>query len=561
MNGTRTVVALVPDPLSSGYRGALEEELGATPQYLSLAELRRRRPLDVLRMLTSLRGCFCVLPLETEDAAAVRPILETVALTTWPSQLEVVTPQLERVPVARRHVLPALSSLAAASTAGVAAVRSARRELEQLAAEPRLDVPRQPRERVLYVNANLWVGLKAGGSIGHVAGVVNGLQASGLEVDFASFAEAIGIDPGVRIHPLELPRTFGLPFEGTYYRAGRDAAAQLTGIAARANPDLIYQRMSVASYSGVVLSRRRRLPLILEYNGSEVWIAANWGRGLRFAREAQLAEYVSLRHAHLVVTVSDALRDDLLGRGVARERIVVYPNGVDLKRFSAPGLAEQAAGVRAALGIPREATVVTFVGTFGQWHGAEVLARSIVDLVDRNPSWITENRVAFVFVGDGLRMPVVREIIGGSAAEPLVRFPGLVPQLDTPAYLATSDVLVSPHVANADGTPFFGSPTKLFEYMAAGKAIIASRLDQIADVLSPSLDAAALSADDVTALAILTKPGDQTELAAALQFVLEHPERRSGLGASAQRAAAARYTWKHHVGAILDGLDAAGLRS
>src|SRR4029079_18300908 len=72
VNGTRTVVALVPYPLSSGYRGALEEELGATPQYLSLAELRRRRPLDVLRMLTSLRGCFCVLPLETEDAARAR---------------------------------------------------------------------------------------------------------------------------------------------------------------------------------------------------------------------------------------------------------------------------------------------------------------------------------------------------------------------------------------------------------------------------------------------------------------------------------------------------------
>ena len=48
---------------------------------------------------------------------------------------------------------------------------------------------------------------------------------------------------------------------------------------------------------------------------------------------------------------------------------------------------------------------------------------------------------------------------------------------------ATSDVLVSPHVANADGTPFFGSPTKIFEYMGLGKPIVASDLNQIGEVI------------------------------------------------------------------------------
>ena len=254
MSDGRPVLALVPYPLSNGFRAAVERTLGTSPHFLSLAELRRRPPLEALRTLASFRGCFCVLALETEDASAVRPILEAVALAALPTRLEMISPDLERHPVARGHVLPAVSSLAAASAAGLAAVRSARRELEPLAAEPRMVPNGGSLEHVLYVNGNLWVGLKAGGSIGHVAGIVNGLVASGLEVDFASFAEAIGIGQEASVHRLELPRTFGLPFEGTYYRAGRRAAEQLTEMSARLRPDLVYQRLSVASYSGVLLS-------------------------------------------------------------------------------------------------------------------------------------------------------------------------------------------------------------------------------------------------------------------------------------------------------------------
>jgi len=76
--------------------------------------------------------------------------------------------------------------------------------------------------------------------------------------------------------------------------------------------------------------------------------------------------------------VSEALRDELFARGVEPERVVWHPNGVgpsafDPDRFDA---AERNA-LRDRYGIPYDATLVTFVGTFGQWHGVDVLARTI----------------------------------------------------------------------------------------------------------------------------------------------------------------------------------------
>ncbi len=94
---------------------------------------------------------------------------------------------------------------------------------------------------------------------------------------------------------------------------------------------------------------------------------------------------------------------------------------------------------------------------------------------------------------------------------------------------------------NADGTPFFGSPTKLFEYMASGKPIVASDLDQIGDVLR---DGAGL----------LVRPGDAADLAQGLRVVVDDPDLRSRLGTVARTRAVERYTWRHHTQAVLDAL-------
>ncbi len=86
-------------------------------------------------------------------------------------------------------------------------------------------------------------------------------------------------------------------------------------------------------------------------------------------------------------------------------------------------------------------------------------------------------------IGAGPELGEAKRVIDAAGFTEAVIFTGLVAQEEGPSYLAACDILVSPHVPNADGTPFFGSPTKLFEYMAMGRGIVASDLDQIGEVL------------------------------------------------------------------------------
>src|SRR5262249_32154395 len=158
-------------------------------------------------------------------------------------------------------------------------------------------------------------------------------------------------------------------------------------------------------------------------------------------------------------------------------RILVNPNAVDPERYR-PNV--DGAAVRRRYGL--EGTIVIgFIGTYQPWHGAEALARAFVILMRDRPEH--RARVRLLMVGTGPSLASVKHIIGAASLDELVRYTGLVAQADGPQHLAACDVLASPHVPNPDGTPFFGSPTKLFEYMAMGRGIVASDLDQIGEVL------------------------------------------------------------------------------
>jgi glycosyltransferase involved in cell wall biosynthesis len=288
----------------------------------------------------------------------------------------------------------------------------------------------------------------------------------------------------------------------------------------------------------VKLARQWRVPLITEYNGSEVWVARHWGRPLKYEALSQRIERLNLKAAHLVSVVSAPLAEEVRAAGVEAKRILINPNGVEPDVYR-PDI--DASATRARLGLDGR-LVIGFIGTFGPWHGAEVLARAFVGLLASNPE--LRDRLRMLWIGDGGSLPEVKQILAAGDALSQCAFTGLVPQSDGPSHLAACDVFASPHVPNPDGSPFFGSPTKLFEYMAMGRPIVASALDQIAEVLE----------HDRTA--VLVPPADQPALTIALASLVDDPQRRRRLGDEARRVAVQQYSWHAHVGRTMAALQA-----
>jgi glycosyltransferase involved in cell wall biosynthesis len=553
-------VIFLPYPPSADLRERVAAELNGDPEYVSLAQIGRLRSLRTMLSLRKYKGRPAFVVVEDKTSESAIPLLHAVAFAAGSSSIELLQPVGGR----RRMRLPELVLGVAGSVAVTAGWTLAgrpriERALTRLSAAARQRPANVDARRVLYLNSNLWFGLKAGGSVAHVAGVANGFVAHGYAVDFFGPDEAPLLDESIDVHRLPAPTPLALRQEANVQRFQQHA---IEAVARYGSPpySFLYQRNSIGSYAGIETSRGLSTPLVLEYNGSEVWAAKRWGHGLRYERLATLAEEASLAHATLIVTVSDVSRDELVARGVPSERIVSHPNGVDPERYS-PSLLDDAerSALRTRLAIAPDAVVAGFIGTFGQWHGVDVLARAIVRLAQQDPGIFERAKLHFLLVGDGLRMPEVEEILRDPVAARHVTLTGLVPQDQGARYLAASDLLLSPHVPNPDGSRFFGSPTKLFEYMATGRAIVASDLEQIGEVLDPGLRVDALPAEppgpEAPELAVLTQPGDVDDLVAAIRWLAEQPAWRERLAWNARSRVLERYTWRHHVQAILDRLD------
>jgi glycosyltransferase involved in cell wall biosynthesis len=410
-------------------------------------------------------------------------------------------------------------------------LRAVRREMS---ASDRLPGSARSPRSVTYLRTEPAIsfrGLYIGGAAAHTTGVINGLEACGLDVQVYSPERPYGINarttlvPPRRVH--HLVGWLGI----TAY--GEEVVAK----AAARDADFVYQRYSLGSFAGLQLARRLGVPLVLEFNGSEVWAERHWGRGeLRLADRLVALEDANVRGASLVVVVSDILRDVLLESGAApAERILVNPNGVNVERL-APYRGDDPAAWRARMGLP-DVPTVGFVGTFGFWHGVTLLPGMIEGLSERRPD------ARWVLIGGGALYGDVEAEIRRRGLAHRVRLTGPVDHERALALLAACDVCVSPHVPNPDGSRFFGSPTKLFEYMGLGKPIVASSLEQIAEVLEHGRTG------------LLSPPGDTTAAVSAIETLLGDGELRRRLGVAALEEARTTYSWTAHVRRILEALE------
>ena len=414
-------------------------------------------------------------------------------------------------------------------------VAQSRKELQRLEEETLrfADTPREitqrSRLRVVYLRATPGPGTQAGGAASHIKGVVEGLEALGVEVQIISNDLIAGLNASEDRFTVVPPQPGGgtrALFEIHNNLVFTRGAAPLIE---QVDPDFIYQRYARFSWAGVVAANRTKRPLFLEYNGSEVWVGRNWDR-VGSLDLLERYERLNLDAAARIFVVSDVERRNLEARGVAANKIVVNPNGVDVERFR-PGVG--GAERRRELGIRNDEVVAGFVGTFGPWHGVEKLAAAIKMIPFNVP-------LRFLLVGSGSLHGEVEKRLKDEVATGRVIFTGAVGHDRVPGLLDACDILVAPHVPLADGSEFFGSPTKIFEYMAMGKGIVASRLGQIGEVL----------ADGDTAL--LVDPGNVDELRAAIVRLTDDEGLRKSLGARAREVAQREHTWTHNAQRVID---------
>lgn len=430
-------------------------------------------------------------------------------------------------------LLGAPARLSRETLTGASDIAQSRRQLQRLEQEALrskgvpVAILNRSNPRVVYLRSTPGPGTQAGGAASHIKGVVEALEALGAHVEIISNDVIAGLNHSQDRFTVIPPEPGG----GT--RALFDIHNNLVftrgalPLVEQARPDFIYQRYARFSWAGVAAAVQTKRPLFLEYNGSEVWVGRHWDRVGSLELLARY-ERLNLEAATRIFVVSEVERRNLEGRGITAEKIIVNPNGVDVERFR-PGAGGREA--RRELGLTDDELVAGFVGTFGPWHGVEKFAEAIKSIP-------ASARVRFLLVGSGSLHAQVQKQLESEPGR--VIFTGAVDHDRVPALLDACDILVAPHVPLADGSEFFGSPTKIFEYMAMGKAIVASRLGQIGEVLT----------DRETAL--LVEPGNVGELTAAIVKLVDANDLREKLGTKAREVAEREYTWKHNAQRVLD---------
>jgi glycosyltransferase involved in cell wall biosynthesis len=221
-------------------------------------------------------------------------------------------------------------------------------------------------------------------------------------------------------------------------------------------PDVVYERCNLYFLAGAWLARRHRVRLLLEVNSPLADERQKHG-GLRLAWLARRLERWTWRSADRVLPVTQVLADILVANGVDRARIGVVPNGIDLSRFPPK--------VAATEGV----VTLGFVGFVRAWHGLD----GVIEGMARGPA---ESRL--VVVGDGPAVPALTALAARLGMADRVRFTGLVQPAQVPAVVTHFDIALQP-----SATPY-ASPLKIFDYMAAGCAIVAPDQPNIREILT-----------------------------------------------------------------------------
>ncbi|MFA5022545.1 MAG: glycosyltransferase family 4 protein [Patescibacteria group bacterium] len=247
-----------------------------------------------------------------------------------------------------------------------------------------------------------------------------------------------------------------------------------------------------------------------------------------FPKSKKFLYKIIFQRVKKIVVITDKLKQLVLELGIAADKIIVCPDGVDLNDFQLSG---DKKSLRQKLNLPQEKNIILYTGHLFNWKGVYVLAKA--------SKYLSENEL-IVFVG-GMEHDS-KKLADFIAQEGLKNILLVNHQAPTaiPQYLAAADVLVLPNSAKKAISVSYTSPMKMFEYMAAQRPIVASDLPSIREILNENN-------------AILVKPDDSQSLAEGIKLALQNGVLSGKISAQALLDVQ-KFSWQNRAKNILESI-------
>ena len=290
-------------------------------------------------------------------------------------------------------------------------------------------------------------------------------------------------------------------------------------------PDFIYDRYITFNASSVLIGKRYNIPVFLEVNAPlALERSEQEDERLFLKKTAFFLEKWICSNSYRTIVVSTPLRDYLLSSGVLKRKIIVMPNGVNVRKFAPIGkdkrLLEQ-------YGFSEDNVIVGFVGILRPWHGLDILLEAF-QVAEK------DNKILrLLIVGDGPIRSDIEEKIGGLALVDKVFITGRVPHDEIPNNVALFDIAVSPKAT------FYASPMKILEYMALSRAVVAPDTANIRDIIDDKKNG------------LLFEDGNYLALAGSINDLAENPTTMKQLGESARTKTVEQRNWENNVRSVI----------
>jgi glycosyltransferase involved in cell wall biosynthesis len=314
---------------------------------------------------------------------------------------------------------------------------------------------------------------------------------------------------------------------------GLELAARLTE---QLQPSVLHAASNYANaVIALAIGKSYRLPVVYEVRGfwEDTWLSRHPDREQRASSELYRRnrdlETRCMLAADLVVTLGEAMRDEIVARGVPAEKVLIVPNAVS-EEFLRP--LPDATALRNELGIGPNEHVVGVVSSLVPHEGIGTLLEATQLLRERDMT------VRALIVGDGPERAALQRQAADLGLGEAAIFTGRVPAAKVREYHALLDVFVVPRTP--DRVCQLVTPLKPVEAMASGLCVVTSEVKALAEIIKP----------DVTGA--LTIPQDPVALADTLEPLVRSPDIRRKLGDNAREWVARDRTWAHNAARYRD---------